>query len=114
MHSFTVSGGSTTFSADEIFETPAQVRGKTFWHDGPNNRVYYVQTDSTGYGEFTTSQTITSLLNTATSWQIDAIVPPDFDRYSGDLMYINSLNNSIIRSGTQTEDFRIVIDLGTK
>ena len=116
MHSFTVSGGTATFSADEIFTTPGNdgSKGKTFWHDGSNNRVYYVQTDSTGYGKFTPTQTITSLLNTAVSWTIDAIVPPDFDRYSGDLMYINSLNNSIIRSGTQTEDFRIVIDLGTK
>ncbi len=114
MQSFTVSGGSGTFDADDIFETASQVQGKTFWHDFSNNRLYYVQNDSTGYGVFTDSDTITSTTVPATTKGIDALVEPDFDRYSGDLMYINNLNNAILRSGTQTEDFRIIIDLGTK
>lgn len=113
MHSFTVSAGSGIFDADEIFSTPSQVKGKTFWHDNSNNKLYFIQNDSTGFGEFETSQTITSVTG-STAKTIDAIHEPDFDRYSGDLMYINNLNNAILRSGTQTEDFRIVIDLGTK
>jgi hypothetical protein len=113
MHSFTVSGGAGIFVADEIFQTPTQAQGKTFWHDDLNNRLYYVQNDSTGYGEFEVSSTITSL-TTSTAKVVDAIIQPDFNRYSGDLLYINNLKDAIIRTGTQTEDFRIVIDLGTK
>jgi hypothetical protein len=113
MHSFTVSGGSGIFVADEIFETPTQTKGKTFWHDNSNNRLYYVQNDSTGYGEFAVSETITSTA-TSTAKVVDAIIQPDFNRYSGDLLYINNLKDGIIRTGTQTEDFRIVIDLGTE
>lgn len=115
MHSFTVSSGTDVFDADEIFvsSSGAGAKGKTFWHDNSNNRLYFIQNDSTGFGEFEINTTITTV-NTSKTKFIDAIVEPDFDRYSGDLMYINNLNNAILRSGTQTEDFRIVIDLGTK
>jgi len=114
MNYFTVSGGSGSFVADEIFETSAQVRGKTFWHDTSNNLVYYVQNDSTGFGTFRPSDTITSTQGTGTSKLIDAINNPDVNRYSGDVLYINNLETSIQRTATQTEDFRIVLDLGTK
>jgi len=113
MHYFTVSGGSGTFTANEIFETPAQVKGKTYWHDTSNNRLYYVQNDSTGFGEFAASQTITST-TTSTAKVIDAINNPTIDRYSGDILYINNLDDAISRTSTQTEDFRIVIDLGNE
>ena len=115
MRSFTVSGGSGIFDPDEIFSTPDQIKGKTFWHDNSNNRLYFIQNDSTGFGEFELPTAITSTLSSSSvAKNVDAIIEPDFDRYSGDLMYINNLNNAILRSGTQTEDFRIVIDLGTK
>ena len=111
MHYFTVSGGSGTFVADEIFETSSQVKGKTHWHDTSNNRLYYVQNDSTGFGTFNPTDTITST-STNTTKQVDAINNPQIDRYSGDLLYINTLNSTIDRTTTQTEDIRVVIDLG--
>lgn len=111
MNYFTVSGGSGTFVADEIFQTPAQVKGKTYWHDTTNNYLYYVQNDSTGYGEFTPSVPITST-TTSTSKVISALNDPTIDRYSGDIIYINNLDDAIARTSTQNEDFRIVIDLG--
>lgn len=112
MHNFTVSGGSGTFTADEIFETASQVKGKTFWHDTSNNLLYYVQNDSTGFGTFNPSETITST-TTSTAKVINAINNPDINRYSGDILYINNLETAINRTSTQTEDFRIVLDLGT-
>ena len=111
MNYFTVSGGSGTFVADEIFETPSQVQGKTYWHDTTNNYLYYVQNDSTGFGEFVPSQTISST-TTSTSKVISALNDPTIDRYSGDIMYINNLDDAISRSSTQSEDFRVVLDLG--
>jgi|13_taG_2_1085334.scaffolds.fasta_scaffold03447_2 hypothetical protein len=111
MHYFTVSGGSGNFTADEIFENTSQVRGKTYWHDTTNNYLYYVQNDSTGFGEFVPTQTISST-TTSTSKVIDAINNPTIDRYSGDIMYINNLDDAISRSSSQSEDFRVVIDLG--
>lgn len=37
---------------------------------------------------------------------------PEIDRYSGDVLYINNLETAIDRTSTQTEDIKIVIDLG--
>lgn len=111
MDYFTVSGGSGTFTADEIFETSSQVKGKTYWHDTTNNYLYYVQNDSTGFGEFTVSETIFST-TTSTSKVISAMNDPTIDRYSGDIMYINNLDDAISRTSAQSEDLRVVIDLG--
>lgn len=112
MNYFTVSGGSGTFVADEIFQTPSQVKGKTYWHDTTNSYLYYIQNDSTGYGVFEPSETITSTTRTSISKVISALNDPTIDRYSGDIIYINNLDDAIARTSTQNEDFRIVIDLG--
>ena len=112
MNYFTVSAGSGTFTADEIFETSAQVKGKTHWHDTSNNRLYYIQNDSTGFGTFNVTDTITSTTVPSTSKVIDADNNPEIDRYSGEILYINTLNSTIDRTSTQTEDIRVVIDLG--
>ena len=40
------------------------------------------------------------------------IVNPDVDAYSGDILYINTLASAVERSAEQTEDIRIVIQLG--
>jgi len=112
MNYFTVSAGSGTFAADETFETAAQVKGKTHWHDTSNNRLYYIQNDSTGFGTFNVSDTISSISGTGTSKDIDAINNPQIDRYSGEILYINTLNSAIDRTSAQTEDIRVVIDLG--
>jgi hypothetical protein len=40
------------------------------------------------------------------------LVNPDVDAYSGDILYINTLASAVERSAEQTEDIRIVIQLG--
>lgn len=113
MDYLTVSAGSGTFVADELFvQTDGKATGKTYWHDTTNSYLYYVQNDSTGYGEFSSSQAVSSTQNTGTNKNIDALNDPTIDRYSGDIIYINNLDDAIARTSTQNEDFRIVIDLG--
>lgn len=110
MNYLTVSAATGTFTADEIFQRDSAF-GKTYWHDTTNSYLYYVQNDSTGYGIFTAGP-ITSVSNTGKGASVDALNDPTIDRYSGDIIYINNLDDAITRTSTQNEDFRIVIDLG--
>ena len=113
MNYFTVSAATGTFTADEIFQQDSTF-GKTYWHDTTNSYLYYVQNDSTGYGIFKSGSgfSITSVSNTGKGASVDALNDPTIDRYSGDIIYINNLDDAITRTSTQNEDFRIVIDLG--
>ena len=43
---------------------------------------------------------------------ITSVVNPDVDAYSGEILYINTLDEAITREADQTEDIRIVIQLG--
>ena len=72
------------------------------------DRLYYYQDDSTGFGVFEPATTILSNGETAS---IVSLINPDLNAYSGDVLYINNLNNPIDRAIGQIEDVRMVIRL---
>lgn len=72
------------------------------------NLLYYYQNDSTGFGIFDAGDIIQCNGETAS---VTGRINPDFNAYSGDILYINNLNNPIDRSEGQIEDVRIVIQL---
>lgn len=110
-------GAGGDFTVDEIFQGQSgNAKGKTYWHDTSNNKLYYVQNDSTGFGAFSEGETIASVVDTGKQRTINGtggLGDPIVDRYSGDLLYINNLDNAVSRSSTQTEDIKIILDLGT-
>lgn len=113
MDYFNITGSGTSFVADEKFRGgTSQATAKTYWHDTSNNRLYFVQNDSTGFGSFDVGETLTSLDGTGAQRTINTLGVPDFNRYSGDIIYINNLNERVVRSSLQNEDLRLVIDLG--
>ena len=95
------------------------------YHDTIANRLYYCQDVSTGFGTFVIDPTPA---NNQLSQSIPAviaatytdIVQPSFNPYTGEVLYINNINaqgpgtntEGITRSDAQTEDIRIVIQLG--
>lgn len=108
MNYFNIASASGTFVEDEFIDNSSlTASGKVFWHDTINNRLYYFQNDSTGFGEFN-NEVIQS--TSGITAEIQSTVNPVLDRYSGELLYINNLN-SISRASNQTEDIRIAIEL---
>jgi len=112
----------TLFTEDEIFKNGGETAaGKVVYHDTINGKLYYYQDEETNFVPFdnTIDNTVTGV-SSSTSAVFTAENPPDFDTYSGDILYINNLNAlgsgsstiGITREDTQTEDVRIVIQLG--
>ena len=84
------------------------VTAKVFDLDGTT--LYYYQDEETGFENFSLNE---SIINTAGGTaSIVNLVNPDVDAYSGDILYINTLASAVERSAEQTEDIRIVIQLG--
>lgn len=94
---------------DGIFSNALEtVRAKIFHLDGFT--LYYYQDDETGFGNFVVGdQLINEEGGTA---DLVAKGNPDVDAYSGEILYINTLDDAITRESTQTEDIRTVIQLG--
>jgi len=108
------------FAEDDIFKNGGETAaGKVVYHDTVEGKLYYYQDEETNFVAFdnTTDNTVST---DDTSAVFTAENPPDFDTYSGEILYINNLNalgsgsstTGITREDTQTEDIRIVIQLG--
>lgn len=96
---------------DEIISnTSGTASAKVFHHDTTNNILYYYQDNETGFAPFSATQTITGEISN-TSATIDALNTPDVNAYSGEILYINNVD-AVDRADNQTEDIRIVIQLG--
>jgi hypothetical protein len=74
--------------------------------DSANSTLYYHQDEDTGYGTLTAGDTITVGAVTAT---IDSITDPDFDRFTGDILYIEN-RSAVDRAVDQIEDVKLVIE----
>lgn len=83
---------------------------KVFDLDGTT--LYYYQDEETGFENFSVDQNIKILDVEGATANIVNLVNPDVDAYSGDILYINTLASAVERSAEQTEDIRIVIQLG--
>jgi hypothetical protein len=120
----TITTGSQLFE-DEKFRNNGQTAvGKVVHHDTVNQLVYYYQDEETHFTPFdeTIDDTISAFgpSNSGTSGTFTAVNQADFNTYSGDVLYINNINAlgsgsstiGVSREDTQTEDIRIVIQLG--
>ena len=109
-------GGGTVFTEDELISNAGEtVFGRVFHHDtiSTPNKLYYYQDDETGHVPFTSADTsIKNFNQNQTTASVVSFQLPDFDIYSGDVLYINNLDTAIDRADNQTEDIRIVIQLG--
>jgi len=84
------------------------VTAKIFHLDA--STLYYYQDEETGFGSFTVGE---ELVNPeGGTAEIVTLTNPTVDAYSGDILYINTLDTAITRENAQTEDIRIVIQLG--
>lgn len=94
---------------DGIFTNALQtVTAKIFHLDGFT--LYYYQDEETGFGTFSIGE---QLINPeGGTADVVSIGTPDVNAYSGDILYINKLDDAITREAAQTEDIRLVIQLG--
>lgn len=104
------SGANGTFLEDTTFTTISGSTAKVFHHDTINEVLYYYQDLDTKFDTFTNGVTITSDSSSASA-SILSQTDPDVDAYSGDILYLNNVA-VIPREDNQTEDIRIVIELG--
>ena len=84
---------------------------RAYIDDVDSNGVFYHQSDYTGYGSFTSGETIEIVEGGgSTTATISSQNDPEFDPLSGELLYIDN-RAAVIRSTDQTEDIKIVIQL---
>jgi hypothetical protein len=112
------SGSSVDWLADDVIvQTVGDVESKAYVieFDSTSNTLRYIQNDTTGYGTFTTGQTITDDATPATkSGEIEDDMSTsnygmELMQYAGDILYIEQ-RRPVVRSPEQTEDIRIVIE----
>lgn len=104
--------GNISFAGD-IEMTGDSTSAKAFLdYFDDSNTLWYHQTDYTGFTPFKDGETVTVQGYTATTLTIDsALSPPNLDRHSGDLLYIDNRATATTRDAAQTEDIKVVIKL---
>jgi hypothetical protein len=104
-----LTGISGTWAENDTFEDVFSLKaGKIFYVDG--STLYYVQDETTGFTELAPGdELVTEQSGTAT---VVSLSEPDIDIYSGNILYINNLDAEVTREANQTEDIRIVVQLG--
>lgn len=110
---FETSVATGDFLEDELVSTSSNsARLKVFYHDRPASRLYYYQDQETGFDSISNNAVIQNITGTTRSLTVLSLGDPDIDVYSGEILYLNNISSSITREETQTEDIRIVIELG--
>lgn len=102
-----LSGISGSFNPDEIFtQSSTGAQGYVVALDG--TELYYVQNSSTGFADLSLTSITTPSGGLAT---VASITSPDVDVQTGDLLFVtnHTEDSAIPRSGTQTEDVRLII-----
>lgn len=116
----------TQFTEDELIQNGGQTaKGYVFFHDTTAGKLYYWQDETTGFTTFASALPADNQISavaggsgtTATFVSDNA---PTIDQYSGQVLYINNVGaegaltptSGITREADQTEDIRIVIQLG--
>lgn len=111
LRAVTIAGGiSGTFTDDESLNsvgTPTN-RGKYVSWSASSKTMKYIRNKSNIGADFTTSQTITGA-NSGATGIVTAIVNPEVDVNSGDMIYVET-RRPIFRSASQKEEMRITIE----
>jgi len=100
------------FGPDDVFSNAENtIQGKVYHYDSDGaQKLYYYQDESTGFGKFNTGGSLVNRTVTGTG-NILRLFNPDVDATTGDILHINNVGQ-ITRGSNQTEDIRIVIQLG--
>jgi len=106
----TIQGAASWVDNATFTDALETTTAKVFDLDGTT--LYYYQDEETGFENFSVDQNIKILGVEGATANIVNLVNPDVDAYSGDILYINTLASAVERSAEQTEDIRIVIQLG--
>ena len=104
------SGGDNEFAANVVItgdNTGAQAYVDYFLDSG-NGKIWYHQDESTGFVDFGKENVVDS---DGTQAIISSFDSPDFDAFTGELLYIDNRPTAIPRSADQTEDVKVVIQL---
>lgn len=100
-----------TFSADSLIEGQTSgTRAIVDSFSSSNNRIYFHQNETSGYGDFTTGEIIQQVGNSSIIANVDTINNGDIDPLSGDVLYMEN-RSAVDRSEEQTEDIKIIIQL---
>lgn len=93
---------------DTVRDVFSSKSARIFYVDG--STLYYVQDETTGFTALSAGdELVTEQSGTAT---VVSLSDPDIDIYSGNILYINNLDAEVTRESNQTEDIRIVVQLG--
>jgi hypothetical protein len=100
------------FGPDDLFSNAENtIQGKVYHYDSAGDtKLYYYQDETTGFGKFNTGAALVNRTVTGTG-EIIQLFNPDVDATTGDILHINNVGQ-ITRGSNQTEDIRIVIQLG--
>ena len=108
----TPASGGEFVEGETITTSTNSSAAKVFYHDIVANRLYYYQDQETGFDLFSVNNIVNNVEGAARSFQVLVLGAPDINIYSGEILYLNNISSSITRETNQTEDIRIVIELG--
>lgn len=108
--SIDVDSGGTWVVDDEIEGGTSGAKGYLVSHDSSNDRIYYYQDETTGFGTFQNGEALTATGSGTSTGNASTVgvVTPEFDRYSGEMIYLEN-RVSVSRDAAQTEDLKLVI-----
>ncbi len=112
--SLTTSPGANTIQYANDIKITGSNSGAQAWLDfhDDSNGLWYHQDETTGFVAFENSEVVTIDGYTASTLTISqALITPDFDKFTGDLLFIDNKSTSTTRDADQTEDIKLVIKL---
>ena len=116
-HKLTITGASGDYSADdEISSISGDSKGIVVEYtlDAANASnglayIYFVQTPSTGFGTFDTTENVRLSSDSSGSGNdITTVTPPGLNKYTGDLLFLEN-RTPVTRGSDQIETIRLVI-----
>lgn len=104
-------GYAITFASDtEITGSTSTAKAWLDYYDD-SSTIWYHQDEYTGFTPFQNGEVITVEGYSASTLTLDsATIAPDFDTFSGELLFINNFTE-VTRDRAQTEDIKVVIKL---
>ena len=111
------------FAEERVENGGKTAKGVVFYHDTVANKLYYYQDETTGFVpfDFAVDNTVSAVSGgSGTTATFTAQNNPSINAYSGEILYINNVGaegldtptTGITKEDDQTEDIRIVIQLG--
>ena len=118
LRKFTITAPSGTFHVGDYIQNGATPPSKayidTVTTSGSNRVLGIHQNDKTGYGSFSTGNSITAYtpgtVNSVAAGNISAITASEYVHFSGDVIFLENRTSPIARSETQIEDIRIIAE----